>query len=99
MPDGFTAFRQTPLFNQGTVPKGLIKDHTTAAGTWACIVVNSGKLKYAITEPGHEAEFILQPQTPGVIMAAQKHHISVIDNVSFYVEFYRKAEEPAESKD
>lgn len=91
MPENFIAYKQTPEFNQNTVPKGFLRDHTTAAKTWARIVVTSGKLKYEITEPGHEAQHILTPEISGIIVAKQAHHVSVIADVLFYVEFYRYA--------
>lgn len=90
MPNGLSPYKKTPEFDQDTIPAGMTRDHKTATDTWACIVVTSGKLKYEITEIGHEAVFILEPETNGIIVAGQSHHVSAIADVSFYLEFYRK---------
>jgi len=44
---------------------------------------------YYITEAGHEAEYLLDVDTAGIIAAAQSHHIEPVGDVSFYIEFYR----------
>lgn len=92
LPTGAIAYKQTPQFTQDTVPKGLLSEHTTKAGTWGMLTIESGTLLYRITEHGYEAEHVLEANRPGVIVAEQPHHISIMGDVSFHVEFYRVPE-------
>ncbi len=92
LPDGFLAYKRTPQFNQDTVPKGLLSEHTTKADTWGILNIESGSLAYHITEPGYEAEYVLGPEKRGVIVAERPHHIRIIGDVSFHIEFYRRPE-------
>ncbi|MGI9293669.1 MAG: DUF1971 domain-containing protein [Pseudomonadales bacterium] len=92
LPADFIPYKQTPQFTQNTVPKGLLSEHTTKAGTWGVLAIESGTLLYRITEPGHEAEYVLEPNKPGIIVAEQPHHISTMGDVSFHIEFYRRPE-------
>ncbi len=92
LPDDVVAYKQTPQFTQNTVPKKLLSQHTTKAGTWGVLNIESGGLIYRITEPGHEAEHVLEPNKRGVIVAEQTHHISMMGDVSFHIEFYRRPE-------
>ena len=92
LPDDFVAYKRTPQFNQDTVPKGLLSEHTTKADTWGILNIESGSLAYHITEPGYEAEYVLGPDKHGVIVAEQSHHIRTMGDVSFYIEFYRRPE-------
>lgn len=92
LPDDIVAYKRTPQFTQDTVPKGLLSEHTTKAGTWGVLNIESGALIYRITEPGHEAAHVLGPDKRGVIVAEQPHHISTMGDVSFHIEFYRQPE-------
>jgi len=93
MPDDFVSYKKTPVFTQDTVPASLQKDHSTAADTWAVIHIETGTLKYHITEPEHEGVYLLDTNKPGVIAAAHAHYVEPLGNVSFYIEFYRKSSE------
>jgi len=89
LPDNVVAYRKTPVFKETSVPKGLLKDHSTAEGVWGKICLESGSLQYNITETSQECSFTLTPDTPGVIVPQQLHNVGVDGPVSFYVEFYR----------
>jgi len=89
LPDGFEAYKSTPAFTQDSIPDSMLKEHSTAKNTWAVIKIQSGSLMYYITEAGHEAEYLLDVDTAGIIAAAQSHHIEPVGDVSFYIEFYR----------
>jgi tellurite resistance-related uncharacterized protein len=86
-----------PAFTATTIPKGLLKDHTTKAGTWGVIRVLTGALEYNIqnddkTGEGESAtSFELSPDFVGIIEPERKHHVKALsDNVEFVVEFYRE---------
>src|SRR5690606_21284246 len=58
--------KSTPLFDQESVPAGLRREHSTAAGVWGRIVVHEGSLRYVIEAPDSE-EHLLVPGTPGIV--------------------------------
>ncbi len=88
MPVGAKAYKKTPEFTEGTVPKGLLADHQTKQGVWGNIVVLEGVLEYTILEPEREV-IQLSPEHCGVVEPAVLHYITPRGAVRFYVEFYR----------
>ncbi|MCB0355602.1 MAG: DUF1971 domain-containing protein [Bdellovibrionales bacterium] len=88
MPQGLVAYKRTDTFNELTIPKGLLNSHTTKAGTWGKICVNSGALLYVIEQQPYE-EIELNPQKFGVVEPQVPHHVQAIGEVEFYVEFYK----------
>jgi tellurite methyltransferase len=88
IPDGYEPYRQTPAFDQGTVPKALLERHTTKPGVWARIQVLHGSVDYLLHEPFGSRER-LTPHAPGVIPPEVEHHLETSGPVSFYVEFWR----------
>jgi tellurite resistance-related uncharacterized protein len=87
LPDGVTAYKRTPTFDETSVPDGLRRDHATKAGVWGLIHIEAGRLRYEVAG-GQSME--LSPQTqPGVIEPQVRHRVEPIGNVSFYVEFFR----------
>ncbi len=92
LPDGYEAYKRTQQFSEQTIPKGFLKDHATKQGTWGILHIEAGSLQYVITEPGYQAEYLLSPDNPGVIVAQQRHHISACGPVKFHVEFYSKVQ-------
>ncbi len=88
LPSEVESYKQTPEFNNETVPKGLLKAHQTKEGTWGKIVVLEGKLRYRILEP--EVEVIdLSPEKYGVVEPTILHEVEPLTDMRFYVEFYR----------
>ena len=74
-------------FTATTIPSGLLKDHTTKAGTWGIISVSQGNLKYVIE---NDTVFTLTPQYHGIIEPTVLHHVAPLsDDVEFVVEFHR----------
>lgn len=90
LPSDVQPYKRTPLFNQASVPTGLLNEHNTKAGTWGVLNVESGSLLYRITDPEQLCAFELNPSRKGIIAPQQPHHIELIGPVSFYVEFYRQ---------
>jgi tellurite resistance-related uncharacterized protein len=85
--------RRTDEFTEETVPRGLLRDHTTKAGTWALIHVVEGRLVYRITDPRRLAsETLLTPDgPPGVVEPTILHQVQPLGPVRFYVEFQKRA--------
>ena len=88
LPASVACYKSTPEFNESSVPAGLLRDHTTAAGVWAKIVVLEGALEYCIIEPSPERH-LLRAGDEGIIEAQMKHHVGVSGPVRFRVDFYR----------
>ena len=88
LPAEVSPYRQTPVFTEETVPGGLLKSHSTRAGTWGRIVVLEGRLRYRILEPSLE-EQVLDPQNPGVVEPQVAHEVKPLGKLRFYVEFLR----------
>ena len=92
LPDGVVKYSQVPkgkVFTSTTIPRGLLKEHTTKAGTWGVINVSKGQLQYQINEPSKTIH-ILDSKKHGIIEPQIKHEVSPLsDDVEFIVEFYR----------
>lgn len=90
LPDGLVPYKQTPAFTEDTVPAGLLRAHTTRAGTWGRIVVEAGALHYRI-RGGEGGVFRLVPGTDGVVRPTEPHEVAPDGPVRFHVVFLRAA--------
>ncbi|HMM55308.1 MAG TPA: DUF1971 domain-containing protein [Candidatus Desulfobacillus sp.] len=86
LPDNVVAYKRTPVFEEDTVPEGLLQEHTTKPAVWGRIVVLEGRLRYTIHEPAREVH-VLEPGHEGIIAPAMKHEILPLGRVRFYIEF------------
>jgi tellurite methyltransferase len=89
-PDDFVAYKRTPEFTAATIPKGLLKDHSTKKGVWARIVILEGRLHYRID--AFDASFELDPEHQGIVVPEVLHYIAPLGEVRFYVEFHHQAQ-------
>ncbi|XXY46796.1 DUF3565 domain-containing protein [Sorangium sp. So ce269] len=89
LPDGLVAYKRTPEFDEGTIPGGLRKDHATKPGVWGVIHVVSGQLRYRIDGLGGR-DFLLSPETQGIVVPEVLHRVDPEGPVRFFVEFRRK---------
>jgi tellurite resistance-related uncharacterized protein len=91
LPPDVRPYRRTEVFTETTVPKALLKAHSTKRDVWALIHVLEGELAYRISDPARPAcTAVLTPNTPpGVIEPAILHDVAPLGRVRFYVEFYR----------
>jgi tellurite resistance-related uncharacterized protein len=84
LPPDLVKYNQVPkdgVFTAKIVPKGLLKEHSTKAGTWGVIKVTKGRLGYRIVTD--EEPIILDPEKSGVIKP------QILHGVEFVVEFHR----------
>lgn len=86
LPAGLTAYKQTPVFDQDSLPAGLRREHRTKAGVWALIHVVEGRLLYRILDP--PSEQVLTVGTPGVVDPEQPHEVAPLGPMRMFVEFY-----------
>lgn len=91
LPKAARPYRRTSDFTETTVPAGLLRAHTTKAGSWALIHVLEGRLAYRIVDPRRPAsEVILSAaERPGVVEPTILHEVEPLGAVRFYVEFHR----------
>jgi len=95
LPSDVVQYSQVPktpgsCFTADKIPRGLLQDHTTKAGTWGVIRVTTGTLEYTIQEPTQSVHEITAESKPGIIEPQVKHHVKALtDDLQFVVEFYR----------
>jgi tellurite resistance-related uncharacterized protein len=87
LPADALPYKQTAVFTETTMPDGLRREHTTRAGVWGKIVVESGRLRYRVDALG--ADVVLEPGRPGVVVPEVPHAVEPIGPVRFHVEFHR----------
>ena len=91
LPWSAVAYQRTAEFDEGSVPAGLTRAHTTKAGVWGRIAVSEGRLRYRILEPELE-EHLLTPGSFGVVEPEVPHEVEPDGPVRFHVEFLRCAD-------
>ena len=87
LPADAKVFNQTPVFDQDSIPDGLLKDHQLKSNTWGKINVIKGKLILEFLESG-EIE-VLNKDKPGIIPPSVFHQVRANENVAFFVEFLK----------
>lgn len=85
LPTSVSAYKQTPSFDEDSVPDGLLRDHRTKPGVWARIVVEEGKLEYTCVR----GVFVLRPGVAGSVEPESPHHVRPLGPVRFHVIFSR----------
>ena len=81
-------YKSTPVFTELTVPKALLKKHSTKAGVWGRIRVLDGRLLYEILEPKIQT-FTLDKDSTAYIVPEVPHRVEKIRNVIFQVDFLK----------
>ncbi len=89
LPSDAEVYRRTPSFDETTVPRALLEEHSTKAGVWGRIVVEEGLLRYEAPEPSPDS-WVLRPGVPGIIAPEQKHRVAPVGHVRFHVELLRR---------
>jgi tellurite resistance-related uncharacterized protein len=88
LPADLEHIRTTPVFDQLTVPDGLLTAHRVANDTWGLLVVHSGVLEFMfeddrdnIISVGGGESIAIPPGRP--------HHVALPHPATFTVEFHR----------
>lgn len=87
IPTGYILARTTPVFNQDSVPAGLLAAHKVAKAVWGLAVVETGTLGFSFEDEDSSVE--LGPGDCQVIPPERLHHVTPIGAVTFRVEFYK----------
>lgn len=90
-PDGLAEVRRTPTFDERGIPAGLLRDHTTRAGTWGEIVVEGGSLELTVPHAGIRAaeRVLITPTSAAWVAPGQLHSVTAPGEVRFHVRFHR----------
>ncbi len=91
LPQDVREYRRTAEFDEASVPKGLLRSHTTKAGVWGEIRVLEGHLHYRVLGPEPEA-LRLGPGDVGIVAPQVPHEVEPDGPVRFYVAFLRVPE-------
>lgn len=81
-------YRSTPVFDEGSLPAALQREHRTKEGVWGVIRILEGQLKLRFLPSGEEQ--MLTPQCPGLVLPDQPHFVEVCGPVSVQIEFYNE---------
>jgi len=94
LPDGVQAYKRTATFDQSSVPAGLLQDHSTKEGTWGLLRLETGRLRYVVTDPRKTpVDVLLTADVPEIVIEPTVvHHVELVGPVEFHVEFYRMAD-------
>ena len=99
LPEALRLVRSSPEWDENTMPRGLLRAHRVASGTWGRIVVHDGQLRFAAsTEP--VLEVVLGPGSTHAIPPNVEHKVQPLGPVRFVIEFFAVGEpERAEAVD
>jgi tellurite resistance-related uncharacterized protein len=87
LPDNIKPYQQTDVFDQDSIPAGLLRDHQLKAGSWGKIHVVDGKLLLKFADDSNVYE--LTSENPGIIPPQVLHQVEAPGKVKFFVEFYK----------
>ena len=92
-PESFLALPST-VFDNSTVPAGLLRAHRVAEGVWGRLLVHSGEVVFVFED--HPDERIVVAEGGSVaIPPARLHHVELDQPATFAVEFHRAPSSPA----
>jgi tellurite resistance-related uncharacterized protein len=88
LPPGARVYKSTAVFDEHSVPRGLLARHTTRRGVWARIRVLEGELAFRELEPELRLH-VLTPGRDGIVAPEAPHEVEPRGAVRFVVEFLR----------
>lgn len=93
MPEGFEEYKRTPIFDAGTVPAALLREHRTKLGVWGVLRVEGGALEYVVLAPARRVT-PLQAGDAQVVVTAVPHLVVLEEGARFSVAFHRARATP-----
>lgn len=88
LPDGLELARTTDVFDNDTVPAGLLRAHRVASGIWARLVVRTGNVGF-VFENEPDKPMNIEAGDSVVIPPARPHHVELDGPATFVIEFHR----------
>lgn len=88
LPGGLEHVRTTDVFDNTTVPAGLLRAHRVADGVWGNLVVHTGTVTFVFDdEPDHP--IAARSGDTVAIPPARQHHLELDEPATFAIEFHR----------
>lgn len=94
--DGLHLVRTTDIFDNYSVPAGLLRGHRVAEGVWGRLVVHTGNVTF-IFEDDPEHPITVPAGGAVAIPPARPHHLELGEPATFVVEFHRIPVGPSSS--
>jgi len=91
-PEGLEHVRTTAVFDNETVPAGLLRAHHVAAGVWGRLVVHTGEVDFVFEDDAENPHTVHAGETM-TIPPERKHHVELRGHATFAVEFHREPKE------
>ncbi|PRQ07571.1 DUF3565 domain-containing protein [Enhygromyxa salina] len=85
-----TMYKQTPEYDETTIPAGLLRSHRLRGGAWGEIEVIAGTVEYVL-EDEDNLTFALRPGVLGIVAPERPHHIALGPSARVRVRFCRCA--------
>lgn len=87
LPEGLEHVRTTAVFDEKTVPQGLLRAHHVADGVWGNLRVHTGSVRFVFEDAPDEPFTVAAGETMP-IPPKVKHHVELIAPATFAVEFH-----------
>ena len=87
-PEGLERYSETKLFDNTSVPRGLLAEHNTRRGVWGRLELASGALALCFAAP-LDARVELDGPAWAAIPPTLLHHLELDTEVRFCVSFWR----------
>lgn len=88
LPEGLDLVRTTAVFDNDSVPAGLLRAHRVASGVWGRLVVYSGSVTFVFEDDTGDP-IIVDAGGSVVIPPGRLHHVALPGPATFVVEFHR----------
>ena len=92
-PEGVEAYRSTAIFDEHSVPAGLLAEHRTRKGAWGRLEVSAGAVVLCFAAPLDERGEV-EAGGWAAIPPELVHHVELRGPVKFRVVFCRRPAEP-----
>jgi tellurite resistance-related uncharacterized protein len=88
LPEGLDLVRTTDVFDNESVPVGLLRAHRVASGVWGRLVVYTGSVTFVFEDETGDP-ITVHAGDSVVIPPDRLHHVELYDPATFVVEFHR----------
>lgn len=95
LPAGLELARTTDVFDNDTVPVGLLRAHRVADGVWARLVVHAGTVRFVFEDQADQPIDVAAGDHI-VVPPARLHHVELAGPAQFALEFHRPSRRNAE---
>ncbi len=92
LPEGLELVRTTDVFDDESVPAGLLRAHRVAKGVWGRLVVHTGSVTF-VFEDAPDDPITVEAGRSVVIPPERRHHVELPEPATFAVEFHRAPEQ------